>query len=122
MGWTLDEQLLVITEQGTLYIYNLQGESKMVSLGEDAQQFGILDAIINNFEIIILTGNYKFIAILNFNDPRLRGMSSIGLNGMPDSWSIIPSDGQHSELLVAYQNTIYQLNMVKAIDQVILID
>lgn len=130
MGWTADERLCCILEQGNAYIYDLKGNSHVVSLGEDAQQFGVLDAAISrNNSIVILTGicnshsgNYKFVVISDFMDARPKAMPGFGLNSIPDSWTILPGENSptgNPEILVAFQNTIYQIDTIKAQDQVI---
>lgn len=41
LGWSEDEKLLVVTEDGTVRCYDLQGEFTQFSLGNGAEEFGV---------------------------------------------------------------------------------
>ena len=45
MGWTRQEQLVVLNEEGTYRLYDLQGEHTQFSLGSDAQETGVLEVL-----------------------------------------------------------------------------
>ena len=63
MGWTFDEQLVVLNEEGSYRIYDLQGEYKQFSLGSEAQEVGIIDARIHESGLVAMTGNLGLLEI-----------------------------------------------------------
>ena len=55
-GWTIDEELVVLNEEGAYRIHNLQGDYRQFSLGSEAAETGILDARIWENGLVALTG------------------------------------------------------------------
>ena len=122
MGWLNDERICCVVEQGSAYLYDLQGKHHVVALGDDASQFGVMQAAITRKgEIVFLTGNLKFYILSDIHDAKLKLMPSLGLDNIPDSWTVISGDvttSGHIEILIAWQNTIYQVDMLSSRDQV----
>jgi hypothetical protein len=56
-GWTIDEELVVLNEEGVYRIHNLQGDYRQFSLGLEAAETGILDARIWENGLVVLTGS-----------------------------------------------------------------
>ncbi len=72
------EKLAVILEYGTVRIYDLYGEYIQFGLGQDAKEFGVLEAIVCESAIVALTGNFKFVVISDLDEPRPKMMADAG--------------------------------------------
>lgn len=59
MGWTLDERLVLLNEEGVYRLYDLQGEYQQFSLGPDAAEAGIIDAKIHENGLVALTSDLR---------------------------------------------------------------
>jgi hypothetical protein len=55
-GWTIDEELVVLNEEGVYRVHNLQGDYRQFSLGSEAAETGVLDARIWENGLVALTG------------------------------------------------------------------
>jgi vacuolar protein sorting-associated protein 16 len=55
-GWTIDEELVVLNEEGVYRIHDLQGDYRQFSLGSEAAETGVLDARILENGLVALTG------------------------------------------------------------------
>ncbi|KAJ3276060.1 hypothetical protein HDV01_006230 [Terramyces sp. JEL0728] len=122
MGWAKNEQLVCALEQGSIVILDLFGSSIQISLGEDAKEFGIIDAVIFQDGVVALTNNYQFIAITSLQEPRPRALANVGLLEKPDCWDILPPDqtiGRHLEVYVATKKTVFVVDQIKAQDQLL---
>lgn len=62
-GWTDDERLVVLNEEGVYRIYDLQGEYQQYSLGNEAGELGIIDARIHETGLVALTGSLTFLEV-----------------------------------------------------------
>lgn len=62
-GWTGDERLVVLNEEGVYRVYDLQGEYTQYSLGNDAGELGIIDARIHESGLVALTGQLTFLEV-----------------------------------------------------------
>ncbi|RUS27513.1 hypothetical protein BC938DRAFT_483137 [Jimgerdemannia flammicorona] len=109
MGWTDQEQLTVVIEDGTIRLYNIHGEYTQFTLGNVAKDCGVVDCQIWGTGLVALTGNYQLIAVTNFDEPRPRLMADPGLRELPHSWAVIPPRytlSRHVEVLLATGSTI----------------
>ncbi|RUS17640.1 Vps16, N-terminal region-domain-containing protein, partial [Endogone sp. FLAS-F59071] len=119
MGWTDQEQLIVVLEDGNVWMYNIYGEYKQFSLGEAAT---VIDCQIWGTGLVALTGNYQLIAVTNFDEPRPKKMADPGLSEPPHSWTIIPPQytlSRHVEVLLATRSTIIVIDALEAQDQLL---
>lgn len=62
-GWTYDERLVVLNEEGVYRLYDLQGEHEQHSLGSDAAETGVIDARIHGGGLVALTGSLMFMEV-----------------------------------------------------------
>lgn len=62
-GWTGDEKLAVLNEEGTYRLYDLQGDYQQYSLGADAAEVGIIDARIHETGLVALTGSLTLLEV-----------------------------------------------------------
>ncbi|KAG9314973.1 vacuolar assembling sorting protein VPS16 [Chiua virens] len=62
-GWTIDERLIVLNEEGVYRLYDLQGDYQQHSLGSEAAEMGIIDARIHENGLVALTGSLTLLEI-----------------------------------------------------------
>lgn len=69
-GWTLNEQLVVLNEEGVYRVYDLQGEYQQYSLGTEASEVGIVDARIYENGMVALTGSLTLLEVKGWEGAR----------------------------------------------------
>lgn len=84
MGWTFDERsydehLVVLNEEGIYRVYDIQGDYAQHSLGAEAQEAGIVDAVIYEMGLVALTGQLALIEIKGWEDNRPMALASPGM-------------------------------------------
>lgn len=62
-GWTADEHLVVLNEEGVYRLYDLQGDYQQHSLGSEAGELGIVDARIHENGMVALTGSLTLLEV-----------------------------------------------------------
>jgi hypothetical protein len=62
-GWTNDERLAVLNEEGAYRLYDLQGEYTQYSLGSEGSDMGIVDARIYEGGLVAMTGALTFVEV-----------------------------------------------------------
>ncbi|OZJ06505.1 hypothetical protein BZG36_00636 [Bifiguratus adelaidae] len=120
LGWTEMEQLVTVTEDGVVRLYDLNGDFTPFSLGKDAKDNMVIDCQIWPTGLVALTGNFKLIAITNFDEPRPKLLADPGLNEPPHSWAVIPPQytlSGHVEVLLATGQTVIVIDPKEAQDQ-----
>ncbi|TEB19163.1 vacuolar assembling/sorting protein VPS16 [Coprinellus micaceus] len=108
-GWTVDERLIVLNEEGVYRLYDLQGEYQQHSLGTEAAEMGIIDAK--------MYGNGL---VKGWEGARPLTLANPGLSEPPHAWSIIPPDlniSRHVEVLLSTEQTIFTVDNLENIDQ-----
>ncbi|KAF9010009.1 vacuolar assembling sorting protein VPS16 [Cyathus striatus] len=119
-GWTLDERLVVLNEEGVYRIYDLQGEYEQHSLGTEAAELGIIDARIHGTGLVAFTSTLTLLEVKNWDGGRPLTLANPGLSEPPHSWAVIPPDlniSRHVEVLLSVDNTIYTVDNLENIDQ-----
>ncbi|SAM01302.1 hypothetical protein [Absidia glauca] len=120
LGWSEQEQLVVVTEDGTVRLYPLHGDHSQFTLGKDASDYGIIDCQIWGGGLVAMTGNYQLISVTNFYDPQPKQMAETGLIELPHSWAVIPPQytlSRHVEVLIATGTTILVVDSKESQDQ-----
>ncbi|RCI02191.1 hypothetical protein CU098_008663 [Rhizopus stolonifer] len=120
LGWTEQEQLVVVTEDGSVRLYTLQGQFTQFSLGKDAKEDTIIDCQIWGGGLVALTGKYQLISITNFLEPQPKPLADIRLDEPPQSWTVVPPQftlSRHVEVLIATGQTILVVDGNEATDQ-----
>jgi hypothetical protein len=62
-GWSADERLVVLNEEGVYRLYDLQGEYTQFSIGAEASELGIIDAKIYDGGMVVMTGSLLFLEV-----------------------------------------------------------
>ena len=148
MGWTFDgrsydEHLVVLNEEGVYRVYDIQGDYTQHSLGAEAQEAGVVDAVVYETGLVALTGQLSLIEIKGWEGSRPMTLASpgtytcildhgrdsrlilpplfIGLSHPPSSWDVLPPDhsiSRHVEVLISSEATIISVDNSECIDQV----
>ncbi|KAM0787833.1 hypothetical protein ACM66B_003887 [Microbotryomycetes sp. NB124-2] len=143
LGWTANENLAVLTQDGSYRIYSLAVGSSTSpsfsqhSLGLDAQEAGVLDAQIYEHGMVVLLNNLTFIEVrcwdsiqddgtnaLGASSARQGGkiiqLANPGLTDPPSCWCALPADesqSRHVEVLVSTGQTILRIDEIDFVDQ-----
>ncbi|KAI0077381.1 vacuolar assembling/sorting protein VPS16 [Panus rudis PR-1116 ss-1] len=119
-GWTFDERLAVLNEEGVYRLYDLQGEYQQYSLGSDASEMGIIDARIHEHGLVALTSSLSLLEVKGWEGGKPLTLSNPGLLQPPHSWAVIPPDvtiSRHVEVLLSVDATIYSVDNLETTDQ-----
>ncbi|KAI3608149.1 vacuolar protein sorting vps16 [Moniliophthora roreri] len=119
-GWTYNERLVVLNEEGVYRIYDLQGDYQQYSLGGDAAEMGVVDARIHENGLVALTGHLQLLEVKGWEGGRPMTLANPGLSEPPGAWAIIPPDlniSRHIEVLLSVDNTIFTVDNLESIDQ-----
>ncbi|KAL2315263.1 hypothetical protein POMI540_1304 [Schizosaccharomyces pombe] len=95
MGWNENEELIVVSKQGQVRVYNLLGEFHQFSLGKGVENIGIRECQFSEGGVFALLQNDTFISITGFEEPWRKTYASIPFNTLEyyniDSWALIPN-------------------------------
>jgi len=70
MQWTDTENFVTVLANGTVCIFDIHGEFSQFSLGKEAKDSGIIDCIIWGSGLVVMTRDYRLIAVNNLDEPR----------------------------------------------------
>ncbi|THH19130.1 hypothetical protein EW146_g1994 [Bondarzewia mesenterica] len=119
-GWTVDERLVVLNEEGVYRVYDLQGDYEQHSLGNDAGEVGIIDARIHENGLVAMTGSLHLLEVKGWQGGKPLTLAIPGLSAPPHSWTIIPPDftiSRHVEVLLSIDSTIFTVDNLESVDQ-----
>jgi vacuolar protein sorting-associated protein 16 len=120
LGWSENEQLLVITEEGTVRCYyDLQGDFDQFSLGNGAEEFGVKSCRFWGSGFVALLGNNRLISVSNYYEPRPKLLAQPP-NSPIHSWAVIPPAytlSRSVEVLVALEQTIHIVDATQSEDR-----
>ncbi|KAF4618727.1 hypothetical protein D9613_010167 [Agrocybe pediades] len=119
-GWTIEEKLTVLNEEGTYRLYDLQGEYEQYSLGSEAAELGVIDARIHENGLVAMTSSLTLLEVKGWEGSRPLTLANPGLNEPPNSWAVIPPDlniSRHVEVLLSVDSTILSVDNLESVDQ-----
>jgi hypothetical protein len=120
LGWSDDEKLLVVTEDGTVHCYfGLHGDFQPFLLGHGAEEYGVQSCRFWSHGFLALLSNNAIIAVSSFDEPRPRLLAQPP-EGEVHSWSLIPPAytlSRSVEVLLAIDKTIYTVDATEAEDR-----
>lgn len=70
MQWTDTENFVTVLSDGTVCIFDIHGELSQFSLGREAKDNGVIDCIIWGSGLVVMTRDYRLIAVNNLDEPR----------------------------------------------------
>ncbi|KAI9719917.1 MAG: hypothetical protein M1828_006047 [Chrysothrix sp. TS-e1954] len=116
LGWSADEKLIVVSQDGTVRCYpDLSEDFLPFSLGQEAEQNGVLSCRFWPSGFVALLGNNRLVAIDRYDEPRPKLLATPPSDAVV-SWTMIPPTHSLSkavEVLLAIGQTI---NVVDASD------
>ncbi|KAK4944573.1 Vacuolar protein sorting-associated protein 16 [Elasticomyces elasticus] len=120
LGWSDDEKLLVVTEEGTVHCYfGLHGDFQPFLLGHGAEEFGVKSCRFWSHGFVALLSNNALVAVSSFEEPRPRLLAHAP-EGEVHSWSLIPPAytlSRSVEVLLAVDKTIFVVDASEAEDR-----
>lgn len=120
LGWSEDERLLVVTEDGTVRSYtDLQGDFTPFSLGHGAEEHGVQSCKFWATGFAALLGNNTVVAVTRYDEPRPLVLSSPP-SGEVVSWAVIAPEHTSSrsvEVILAIDKTIYVTDAAECEDR-----
>ncbi|KAK7437898.1 Vacuolar protein sorting-associated protein 16 [Stygiomarasmius scandens] len=119
-GWTYDERLVVLNEEGTYRVYDLQGDYQQHSLGSEASELGVIDARIHENGMVAMAGSLTLLEVKGWDGGRPMVLANPKLSEPPNSWAVIPPDlniSRHVEVLLSVDNTVLTVDNLESVDQ-----
>lgn len=122
LGWSDKEELLVVTEEGTVRRYfGLHGDFTSFSLGNGAEEYGVTACRFWTSGFVALLSNNQLVAVSKYDEPRPRLLAP-SPEGQVFSWSLIPPAytlSRSVEVLLAVDNTIYLIDPTETEDKLL---
>ncbi|KAF2189089.1 vacuolar protein sorting-associated protein 16 [Zopfia rhizophila CBS 207.26] len=120
LGWSDDEKLLVVTEDGTVRCYyDLQGDFVPFTLGHGAEEHGVQSCRFWSSGFVALLGNNHLISVSRYDEPRPKLLAIPPIDPVV-SWAIIPpaySLSRSVEVILAIGTTLYVVDATDAEDR-----
>ncbi|KAI9796104.1 MAG: hypothetical protein M1833_006526 [Piccolia ochrophora] len=122
LGWSEDEKLLVVTEDGTVRCYyDLQGDFTQFSLGNGAEEHGVKSCRFWSTGFVALLSNNHLVALQRYDEPRPKLLASPP-EGKVHSWTLIPPAytlSRSVEVLLAIGPTIHVIDASESDDRML---
>ncbi|QUC22005.1 uncharacterized protein UV8b_06246 [Ustilaginoidea virens] len=119
LGWSEDESLLVVTADGNVRCYNLQGDFSNFTLGHGADNYGVESCRFYDSGMVALLGNNTLVTVSSYSEPRPRLLATIP-EGEIHSWAIISPNNTLSrsvEVLISIGTTVYVVDATDCEDK-----
>ncbi|KAL8683889.1 MAG: hypothetical protein Q9186_000232 [Xanthomendoza sp. 1 TL-2023] len=122
LGWSEDERLLVITEDGTVRCYyDLQGDFTQFSLGFGAEEHKVKTCRFWPSGFVAILSNNHLVAVTHYTEPRPK-LLAIPPEDEVHSWTVIPPAytlSRSVEVLLAVGQTIYVIDSSDTEDRIL---
>ncbi|KAI9878615.1 MAG: hypothetical protein M1830_000382 [Pleopsidium flavum] len=122
LGWSEEEKLLVITEDGTVRCYyDLQGDFTQFSLGHGAEEFGVKACRFWSSGFVAILSNNRLISVSSYNEPRPK-LLAVPPEDRVHSWTLIPPAytlSRSVEVLLALGQSIYVVDTSESEDRML---
>ncbi|OJJ37415.1 hypothetical protein ASPWEDRAFT_108260 [Aspergillus wentii DTO 134E9] len=122
LGWSDKEELLVVTEEGTVRRYfGLHGDFTSFSLGNGAEEYGVRGCRFWTSGFVALLSNNQLVAVSKYDEPRPKLLAPCP-EGEVFTWSLIPPAytlSRSVEVLLAVDKTVYLIDPTDAEDKVL---
>ncbi|KAH7083623.1 Vps16, N-terminal region-domain-containing protein [Paraphoma chrysanthemicola] len=120
LGWSDDEKLLVVTDDGTVRCYyDLQGDFVPFSLGHGADTLGVVACRFYGSGFVALLGNNHLVSVVSYTEPRPK-LLAVPPPEPVVSWAIVPpaySLSRSVEVILAIGSTLYVVDATDAEDR-----
>ncbi|KAI9777827.1 MAG: hypothetical protein M1839_008504 [Geoglossum umbratile] len=122
LGWSEDEKLLAVTEDGTVRCYyDFQGDFTQFSLGHGAEDFGVKACRFWSTGFVALLSNNRLISVSRYDEPRPKLLAQPPLETV-HSWTLIPPTytlSRSVEVLLATGQTIHVVDSSDSEDRML---
>ncbi|KAI5294151.1 hypothetical protein KEM52_004609 [Ascosphaera acerosa] len=125
IGWSEDEQLVVVTRDGSVRCYNgLHGDFTPFSLGIDPDGPEVKSCRFWRDGFVALLDDNQLISVSGYHEPRPRRLATVPAASDAEvvSWAVIPphvSLSRSVEVLLAIDATIYSVDATEAEDKLL---
>ncbi|XP_060525392.1 vacuolar protein sorting-associated protein 16 homolog isoform X2 [Cylas formicarius] len=115
MGWSNDEKLICIQEDGNIVIYDMFGKLEhKFNIFQKLQDTKVIAATIftnprNVTGVAVLTSNFKVFLINSIKDIKTRQLSDITKSNIPPTCLAVISEDSTTEMLLARNRDLYRL-------------
>lgn len=120
LGWSEDERLLVVTQDGTVRSYaDLQGDFTPFSLGHGAEEHGVQSCKFWATGFAALLGDNTVVTVTRYDEPRPQVLAAPP-PGEVVSWAVIAPEHTSSrsvEVILAIDKTIYVTDAAECEDR-----
>ncbi|KAL7767497.1 hypothetical protein ACKLNR_001798 [Fusarium oxysporum f. sp. zingiberi] len=119
LGWSEDETLLVVTTDGTVRCYDLQGDFTQFSLGHGADNYSVESCRFYDHGMVALLGNNSLVTVSSYTEPRPKALAKIPESEI-HAWSIISPNHTLSrsvEVLLSVDKTVYVVDATDCEDR-----
>ncbi|KAI9148010.1 vacuolar sorting [Paramyrothecium foliicola] len=119
LGWSEEETLLVVTSDGNVRCYDLQGDFSHFTLGHGADNYGVESCRFYDQGMVALLGNNTFVTVTVYSEPRPKLLATPP-EGEIHSWGIISPDHTLSrsvEVLLSVEKTVYVIDATDCEDR-----
>ena len=79
-GWTSDERLVVLNEEGVYRVYDLQGDYQQYTLGGEATELGVVDAHIYDNGLVAMIGNMTLLEVKGWEGGKPLTLANPGMS------------------------------------------
>ncbi|KUJ22069.1 vacuolar protein-like protein sorting vps16 [Mollisia scopiformis] len=122
LGWSEDEQLIVVTADGTVRCYyDLQGDFTQFSLGNGAEEYGVSACKFYGTGFVALLTNNHLISVARYEEPRPKLLAEPP-EGDVHSWTLIPPAytlSRSVEVLLSIGQTIHVVDASESEDRML---
>ncbi|KAI5457799.1 vacuolar sorting protein [Mariannaea sp. PMI_226] len=119
LGWSEDETLLVVTADGIVRCYDLQGDFTQFSLGHGADNHSVVSCRFYDHGMVALLGDNTLVTVSSYSEPRPKTLATIP-EGEIHSWAIVSPNHTLSrsvEVLLSIEQTVYVLDATDCEDR-----
>ncbi|POR34708.1 Putative vacuolar protein sorting-associated protein 16 [Tolypocladium paradoxum] len=121
LGWSEDESLLVVTADGNVRCYDLQGDFNNFSLGHGADNYGVESCRFYDSGLVALLGNNSLVTVSSYAEPRPKLLATAP-EGEIHAWAVVSPDHTLSrsvEVLLSVGSTVYVLDATDCEDRLL---
>ncbi|RWS24568.1 hypothetical protein B4U80_05998, partial [Leptotrombidium deliense] len=113
LGWSFDEELLCIQEDGSVSVFDIFGLYKQTfTIDKEVRDTKVYECKLFNHDrvtgIAVITFANKLLVINNIKDPKPRYYPLVlGVDFTKCVWAVVAGDGQQTQILVSYETKMY---------------
>ncbi|KAH7342777.1 vacuolar protein-like protein sorting vps16 [Rhexocercosporidium sp. MPI-PUGE-AT-0058] len=121
LGWSEEEKLIVVTADGTVRCYDLQGDFSQFTLGHGSEEYGVTACRFYGTGFVALLSNNHLIAVSRYDEPRPKELAAPP-EGNVHSWTLIAPAytlSRSVEVLLSIGQTIHVVDATESEDRML---